>query len=367
MSTSSMGSLASPGTSMLITSSSGTSSSDRFVLRRCSHSPDCQRVVAYGLSSCLPCSLMDPQSFARGCRNCLHPPITSAVIANVTTMASTPPQLEPSPSISQMSVASTRAASADGFHGAITAAVQQLMTAEQQATSPEEATEVHNLVDACKRLSFSPDRVHQEAHGNEIAKAAIPLVQICPRCEQQGHSRSQCRNPCARCNFAWPKCDIRCPMKFDQSTELLACADNQSPPVLTTNLDTEEFQLLSAAAIRSPLSGTPDRDVIDQFETVLRSKYLDKFPNIGEMSARTWITILDKGQMARLCRAVGDVEQTFSRFAVRGAGDTIATPKTVMWNEEAQASIKQSYIGLRDVTFAVKVELEELLKAIWNE
>ena len=107
--------------------------------------------------------------------------------------------------------------------------------------------------------------------------------------------------------------------------------------------------------------------MIDQFETVLRSKYLDKFPDIGEMPARTWITILDKGQMARLCRAVGDVEQTFSRFAVRGAGDTIATPKTVMWNEEAQASIKQSYIGLRDVTFAVKVELEELLKAIWNE
>ena len=371
MSMSSFGSLMSPDASVQLGSDIATGSGDRFILRLCSHAPECHRSVTYGNTMCLPCSTMDPQSFARGCRNCLHPPITGAVVANINTPVFAGEGPSTYTSADQASAASTHRPRTEDFHTAVSAAVQQLATAEHHAATPDTAAEVHNLAEACRRLSFSPDRVHQEIHENRVSVAAIPLCKLCSRCEQPGHTRPNCRNPCSRCGCAWPECDIRCPMKFDQSTELLACANYQSPPVQTTDLDQSQFELLPVTVAatynsQSALSNVPDKDVIEKYDPVLKSRYLNRFPKVDGMLAKDWLTILDNGQLARVCRAVGHVELTLARFAVKSI-DGLSSLDTIQWDEDAQAQIRQAYYALRDVVFAVHKEIEELLAVVWSD
>ena len=161
-------------------------------------------------------------------------------------------------------------------------------------------------------------------------------------------------------------------MKFDQSTELLACVHEQATPVLTTDLDTNRFEMLTAATTTSSLSHVPDGDVISDYEHALRTSYLARFPNIDGMPPKTWVTLLDAGQLARLCRAIGEVERTKARFALRPATEPAMeqptqTIGTVRWDAEARAQIHQVHCALRDEVFAVRDELRELLAAVWCE
>ena len=255
-----------------------------------------------------------------------------------------------------------------------TASMQNLLiTAPEGLLSAEDRASIRSAI---RCMTFAPRDVDAEVHEQHPVIAAIPTIVVCGRCEREGHARPQCKNTCAACGFAWPECHENCPMRYDVAAELLmAASEHTCPSVLTTDLDNEEYaelpvaQAMVNAATEAHSSGRvdpmliPDAEVVARYVDELRERFVRRFPSIDDMTPAQWMTLLDAGQLARLCRAVAGVVLTMEKLTVRGT----ARDGLVRWDPEARDEIHAQHCSLRDVVSAVISEIRELLTTVWHQ
>ena len=382
-------------------SASATHADDRFVRNMCRH--DCARRAAQCVRAtvgrqvghavtrtqasalsqlCLQCGEIEAATGARlrGCIRCL--PTTGAVVTAV--LAGSPaPSPEQHGTVGALSTSGSSAstattvrtpAQAEAYENDVaqaTASMHRLLeNAPDGVLSTEDETSIRDVI---QRLSYSPGAVHAEVHEQRPVMAAIPTIIVCSRCEQPTHARQQCRGTCAACGFAWPDCHDTCPMRYDQSSELLmAVCDQTFPSVQTTDLDERPYEELPMA---SPMIGAalrsgsladpaliPDHEVVSRYSAELHARFAPKFPNIEGMTSAQWMALLDAGQVARLCRAVAAVLITMERFEMRG----LARQGVFRWDSESRAAINEKHCQLRDTVIAVAAEIKELLTTYWD-
>lgn len=255
-----------------------------------------------------------------------------------------------------------------------TASMQRLLVnAPEGLLSPEDKQSIQQVIG---RLRFSPDGVDNEAHEQYPVVAAIPTTAVCSRCEQPGHTRRECQGACAACGFAWPECDINCPMRYDESDELLMTdeppyTDSEHPPVQTCDLDSEEYRPLPntvATSLSRDLATTTDEEVIRQYAHVLRDRFASRFPSVRDMPPAHWLAIVDMGQLARLCRATGSVVETMEKYSVKQSEQGSAGHQNaVRWDTEARQAVTTQQKQLADTVRAVADEIGELLDTIWDQ
>lgn len=245
----------------------------------------------------------------------------------------------------------------------LTTQFEQTLSSAPDGVPTAELEQARASMQTVRRLTFDPEYIHHEVHVAAVATDALPLVMHCPRCEQPGHRREQCRGKCATCQHEHPDCDSRCPMRLDQSTELLAICAESFPPVQTTDLDTGTYvpmaESVVAAAARSGLLTVPDAEVVSRYGNIMHARYAKQFPPIMDMMPTQWLPMLDEGQLARLCRGVGQVELVLDECALGGAAHG-----TLRWDASSKAKVHAAYGALRETLFAIRDEITELVQAV---
>ena len=159
-------------------------------------------------------------------------------------------------------------------------------------------------------------------------------------------------------------------MRFDASTEFMMAinTDQQHPRVQTLDLDNNEHYTpvaapLVAAAIPCNASPDliPDGEAINRYSTVLQQRFADRFPQVEGMNATQWLTLVDRGQMAQMCRAVAGVVRATDRHTVRGAA-----PGMLNGKPEARREVESAYVRLRDVVQQTADDVRETLAVTWD-
>ena len=353
-------------------------SEDRLIRRACRHSPNCSRSAQTGKPSCRECAAHDLHDALRGCPACQSASIVTALTFGEATGQAQPtlPSIVASASATEAGQAAAdepaTAAELDEYELALADLLDKLvgLVAHTAPAGRFTSDQVRQVYDTQLRLAFvSPELVQRHAHEERPVVATLGKLEArCSRCERVGHSRAQCRNACAACGIDWPHCGNDCPMRYDDSSEILMEICSRShPPVMTTDLDKEEFELRPLVnAATSPFPGaalarTPDAEVIERFSDVMHSKFVPRFPALDDLQAKQWLAIADAGQVARLCRAVGTVQQTTEQYsAAEGA------PDALRGDAEARTAVRAAYCQLRDVVLAVRDEVDAILSAAWH-
>ena len=282
--------------STLIMNEQGPHNADRFIRSTCAHRPNCTRTV-HGTQNavCTECASEDPVGITRGCRQCRAPHTVNALMAS-THIAAVSPQSTPD----RMSVASQattvsptqRQAFEQNLNDTVASMLELLRTAPDGRVAQDTCNDLRAV---CEHLTFvSSEDTTSNLHERQAEIEATPVMVVCARCEQEGHSRPGCRRPCARCGTAWPDCHENCPMRLDASTEFMMAinTDQQHPRVQTLDLDNNEHYTpvagpLVAAAIPCNASPDliPDGEAINRYSTVLQQRFADRFPQVEGMNA----------------------------------------------------------------------------------
>ena len=358
-----------------VSGSSLDESRDRFIRQLCIHAPHCDRATSRGRQTqgtCQECSVEDPEGQMRGCIACRPALLLGAM------MASTQAAENARASTRIMSPANT----------GMTASPEQMVEYEQNLSdamtrfcsilqsAPDgriHAQDVQEARQLCEKLLLSP----KEEYECNASIEALPMRVVCSRCEQEGHSRPECTNPCARCGTAWPECATYCPAKLDQSTELLMAINATTHPTPeTTDLDKAPYvpledatpgPMVATALSCESLIGHADPDLIPDGEAVSRliavvhERFASRFPEISGLPASQWLHIADAGQMARICRATAHVMRATEKHTVPGTTGVLDGSAT------ARAEVDTAYRGLRDVVRDVAADVVEVLKAVWDQ
>ena len=353
-------------------------SADRLIRRACRHSPNCSRSAQTGKPSCRECATHDSHDALRGCPACQSASIVTALTLGEAAGQTQPalPSIVASASTTEAGQAATdelaTADELDAYEQTLADSLDKLVELVAHAAPAGRFTsdQVHQVYDIQLRLAFvSPELVQRHTHEQRPVVAALGQLEArCSRCERVGHSRAQCRNACAACGIDWPHCGNDCPMRYDDSSEILMEICSRShPSVITTDLDKEEFELRPLVnAATSPVPGaalarTPDAEVIERFNDVMHSKFVPRFPALDNLKAEQWLAIADAGQVARLCRAVGTVQQTTEQYSAAEG-----SPDALRGDPEARAAVRAAYCNLRDAVLAVRDEIDAILSAAWH-
>lgn len=249
----------------------------------------------------------------------------------------------------------------------VTASLQRMLVIDPGYMNTADQAHTQAVI---RRLSYSPGDVHSDVHMDAPMVAAIPTMVVCSRCERGGHKRAGCRGVCAACGHAWPECDPNCPMRYDESTELmLAISDSNSPAIQTTDLDTGVYTPLTLAggvvgastSTQVNVFTAPDEVIIAQYADTMRDRFMAKFPKVAGLTPSQWMPLATAGQHARLCRAVGTVVQAMQRHTVPGADAGM-----IRWDNRSQAEIRGAHRWLRDEVTAVSDNVLEVIATMWD-
>jgi len=153
-------------------------------------------------------------------------------------------------------------------------------------------------------------------------------------------------------------------MHSDATVEMLAVCSNTHPEPVRTNLDEGPYQELQEGQLINAtfFADLSDEDVIDRYKPLVIKEYASRFPTVQGLAPDTWIGMLDKGQLARLCRAVADADSSLTD----AIEDISFNPTSMGWDEPRNTRIHQKHCTLRDVVFDLQAELQELINAAWS-
>ena len=137
--------------------------------------------------------------------------------------------------------------------------------------------------------------------------------------------------------------------------------------IQTTDLDNGRYTpiasplIAAARALSASPDLIPDNEAIELFTQTLQERFVERFPSVEGMTGKQWLTLVDQGQLAQLCRAVAQVVRITDRHAVRGAA-----PGMLDGGQTAREEVNEAYTRLRDVVRQTADDVRETLAVTWD-